>query len=233
MIQPMLAAVLVLVLGLALRPTVPPRRFGAERAGVPGAHSAPNRSRTRTRTRRGMWRRHSVLDAADLAAWCDTLARAVRGRATLNDAVRSQRATPDIELHLAPVRLAVERGTPLADALAVATGTDPNLDMVLVVLRTCATHGGPAAQPIDRVAAALRQRAALAAERRSHSAQARLSAHVMTALPGALLAVLVTSSSSVRSAIRSPLGVTVLLAGVALNGLGWWWMRRMIEAAGR
>jgi tight adherence protein B len=224
---PLLAATLVLLLGLAARPSLPARSVDAK----PIAGEASDRDLSRLRGRWRLRHRSAPIDPADVANWCDALSRSLRGRSTLVEAVRSNRAVPRIELRLARVRLAIDRGTPLGDALAGAVGDDQNLDMALIVLRTCALHGGSAAEPIDRAGAALRQRAALAAERRGHSAQARLSAHVMTALPSLLLVVMLASSASVRATVGSPLGAAVVGWGAALNALGWWWMRRLIDGA--
>ena len=97
------------------------------------------------------------------------------------------------------------------------------------MLRACAEHGGPPGEPIDRAAATLRGRAADLAERRTHSAQARLSAVVMTWLPIAMLALLLVSSASVRAAVTGPAGLLVVASGAILNFVGWRWMGRIIE----
>ncbi len=99
------------------------------------------------------------------------------------------------------------------------------------MLRACAEHGGAAAEPIDRAASALRQRAALAGERRTQSAQARMSAIVMTLLPGAMLAMLLITSGAVRRTALSPVGLAVIACGALLNLAGWSWMRRLIAGA--
>jgi tight adherence protein B len=102
-----------------------------------------------------------------------------------------------------------------------------------VVVRACAEHGGSAAEPIDRAAAALRQRAALAGERRTNSAQARMSALVMTGLPAAMLMLLTITSGSVRAAATSPVGSIAIAIGALLNIAGWHWMRQLIGRATR
>ena len=111
--------------------------------------------------------------------------------------------------------------------------TRANLDIAVTVLAACATSGGPAAEPLDRAAAVLRGRAAASAERRTQSAQARMSAVVMTVLPVAMLALLIATSGSVRDAVRAPIGLVVIAAGLSLNALGWRWMRRLIDGASR
>ena len=89
--------------------------------------------------------------------------------------------------------------------------------------------GGSAAGPLERVAGTLHARATEREERRASSAQARLSARVLTIMPFGVLALLARRPSR-RSATSSPRrpGSTCLVAGGALNLLGWWWARRLI-----
>lgn len=176
-------------------------------------------------------RRRPSIEPADLAAWCDALARALRGGATLHHALRIVTPPDCVAGALAPVVLSLDRGAPVATALAGVDVGSPHLDLVLVVLRAVAEHGGDAAEPIDRAASALRQRAALIGERRTQSAQARLSAIVMTFLPVVMLAVMIVSSGPVRAVLGSPVGVGAIAAGALLNLVGWSWMKRLI--AGR
>ena len=96
------------------------------------------------------------------------------------------------------------------------------------MLRSCARFGGPAAAPLERAAAALRARDAVAAEQRAQSAQAQLSARVLTLVPIALLAILTTTDAKVRAALGTPAGAAVVLLGAVLNGAGALWMRRII-----
>ena len=177
------------------------------------------------------WRRRSArAGPAEIAGWCDALARDVRSGASLAAALRA--ADPPDGTSLAHIPHALARGRPLAEALTVPT---PSADeqAALTVLAACAHHGGPAAQPLDQVAATLRRRAADAAERAVHSAQARLSALVMTVLPGAVLALLLTTSPTTRASTGSPVGVAVVAVGLGLNVLGWLWMRRIITGRRR
>ena len=215
----------VVALGSALAKGPMPRQ-------VPGVGHLPAASNG-WRARAVRPRRHARIEPGALAAWCDALARALRAGITLRHALRTV-AIPDcVAPQLAPVVLALERGASVSAALADIDTGAPDLDLVVVVLRACAEHGGASAEPIDRAAAALRQRAALAGERRTNSAQARMSALVMTCLPGAMLLLLMATSRSVRVAATSPAGLTVIGAGIALNAAGWGWMRRLIARATR
>ena len=220
-----LTFIAVVALGGALAPKPPARVLRADRA-------SPGRSRrwTRPLAARGSAAR---VEPASLAAWCDALARGLRGGATLRHALCSVPPPEAVAARIAPVLLALERGASVNTALAGFDAGSHDLDLVLVVVRACAEHGGSAAEPIDRAAAALRQRAALASERRTNSAQARMSALVMTFLPAAMLGLLAITSSSVRGAVASPAGLIAITLGAALNVVGWSWMRRLISRATR
>ena len=178
-------------------------------------------------------RRRSPIDPAELAVWCDSLSRALRAGSTLHHCLRTVAPPTAAVSQLEPALLALERGASVSSALAGLDVSSPHLDLAVVVLRACAERGGAAAEPIDRAAAALRQRAALDGERRTHSAQARMSATVMTLLPGAMLALLLATSASVRSAVSQPGGLLAVALGTGLNVAGWCWMRRMIDGDGR
>lgn len=162
-----------------------------------------------------------------VAVWCDGLARAVRGGSTLSAAIREVDPPPSCMATVETIRLALRRGASLRQACAI----DPypaQLDVALTVIRACAGHGGSAAEPLSRTAATLRGRAADAAERRTQSAQARMSAVVMTIIPVCMLGLLLLTSGSVRLFVGSPAGFGVVAIGTVLNVVGWQWMRRLI-----
>jgi tight adherence protein B len=223
-----LSALAVLATGIAVRPQPVPRRTPRS-----WPDSAPTPCRSRLPRLGSLSNRRSEIDPAELAVWCDALARMLRGGATLHHALRSTPPPAPAADRLAPALLALERGASVTGALAGVDTGSPHLDLVVVVLRACAEHGGGAAEPIDRAATALRQRSALAGERRTQSAQARMSAIVMTLLPGAMLTMLLVTSPPVRATAGSSLGLAVIACGAMLNLTGWWWMHRMIDGAGR
>lgn len=233
MIPATLSALLVVILGARLIP-----RAAARRAVEPNT-SPRARRRSRTILCRPR-RRRPDLGPDEVAQWCDRLARSVRGGSTLTAAIADVPPPEVCDALIGDIALALDRGTPLRDALMVgsAASTDlgagaVHLDVALITLRACALHGGPAAEPIDRAASVLRARAADEADRRTHSAQARLSATVMTVLPGAMLLVLLLTSSPVRGVVAGGAGATAIVVGAGLNLGGWCWMRRIIDGAHR
>ncbi len=222
MIAAVLIGVLVVLVGWGWSPVARRPADDTSRADTGTTENDPiERRRPR--------RRERPVDPVELAAWCDALARAVRGGTTVRGAFTQVEPPDSIVAHHRHVALALERGAPLGTALDIPPPVPTHLDLVLVVLRSLALHGGPSSEPLDRAAAALRQRAAIIGERRSQSAQAQLSAIVMTLLPSVLLAVLLATSTGVREAVASPAGATVVGIGAVANAVGWWWMRRLIH----
>ena len=233
----MIAAALVVIAVVVLGALVAPATTGRPRHVRSAAGSKAERSiaaQTTSMVRR-LWSRrpksNTTCSSDAVAAWCDGLARAVRSGSTLRDAVSTVRprdgvvllATDDMRLHL-------ERGAALTAVLrddAVNTA-DRHLDAARDVIGVAAELGGSSAAPLDRVAASLRSRAADERERLAQAAQARLSAKVLTFVPLGVLTVLVSTDPGVRQVIGGPVGAACIAAGLALNAIGAWWMRRMI-----
>ena len=172
-------------------------------------------------------RRPVAIDAAEVAGWCEGLARVARSGSTMVTALRTVEPPASCRPVVDGIVLALDRGVRLADALTVSSSS-PHLNLAITVARACAVNGGPPAEPLDRAAATLRGRAADAAERRTQSAQARLSAVVMTVLPVAMLALLLATSSTTRAAATSGPGFVAIVVGGVLNIAGWRWMRRIV-----
>ncbi len=174
-------------------------------------------------------RRRREPGPADVAVWCDELARDLRGGSTLRHTLTTVIPRDGTTAaRTEALRLALERARPIDDATAMTLGAGAHLDLALAVIAATSEVGGSAAAAIDRVGATLRQRAADQAERRVHAAQARLSAHVMTAVPLSMLGLLLATDHDVRTVMATPVGATCLIAGLTLNGGGWWWMRRIV-----
>jgi tight adherence protein B len=224
MIVALLVVLLVCLVAAAVRRrVVPGRSFGA------GA--ADHVARRFLLLRR---RRPRPPGDDDVAEWCEQVARGVRAGSSLAHAVVQAGATaPAGATAFQPVVRAITRGRGLADALGELTDTDPaaSVGLAVPVLAACAELGGPAAMPLERVAAALHGRSAERAERQANSAQARLSARVLTTLPVGVLALLALAEPAVRASLTTSLGVVCLLVGGALNVAGWYWMRRLIGGA--
>ena len=214
-----------------LRPRPPARRIdvtampastGASITATTEPSTAVSTRRRRGRTRTGRARAATL----PLAHWCEGLARAVRGGDNLHAALGQTPVPTGSEFAVDLVRRRAA-GRSGGDHL------DPDAALVAAVVATCLDHGGPSAEPLDRAAGVLRARAAERSERRVQSAQARLSAVVLTWLPIAMLGLLALTSENVRRIVVSPVGAVLVVLGGGLNLAGWWWMRRIIERASR
>jgi tight adherence protein B len=228
-VAPALAAVAVALAvdaALARLSSLPPRR-----PDLPTRCPAPHRRRP---TWRSPWRRAAEAGPAEVAAWCDGLARRLRAGDTLAGALAATATPPPIDDVVARIVHRCERGTSLSGAIDEQSDrldAAAPLGLALAVIGEAARLGGPAAPAVERVAATLRLRVADAHERRAQTAQARLSASIMSGLPVAALALSATVSAPVRGVLGTVPGVAVLAAGGALNLLGWWWMRHIVGAS--
>ncbi|MGH2540401.1 MAG: type II secretion system F family protein [Actinomycetota bacterium] len=126
----------------------------------------------------------------------------------------------------------LEVGVPLEDALRSWTHEVDTDDARLVagVLGLHRRSGGDLPSVLDQVVETLRERRAAVREVRALTAQARLSGTILGVLPFGFFAFLwVTSRSDIEGALRSPAGLVVIGLGLALEGLAFLWIRRLLE----
>lgn len=210
------AALLAVLAGWALRPRAPSRR------------SAPAERPSR---------RRRPPTALDLADYLGAVARELRAGGTVTAAFLT--ITPDHAGGVAflPAWRRVVDGAALLDALR----TDPpdrrrgrfDTDVAGHALACAATVGGSPAVAIDAAASVLREREAVAADARAHSAQARLSGRVLTIVPLAFASWSAATDARVRTTYTSSAaGVACVAGGLVLNLAGWWWMRRIVANGG-
>jgi Flp pilus assembly protein TadB len=225
-------ALLVVVVGLTVEACLPvPRRLGPEpdvRVDLSAPGRVPRSAADSAARVIRLRRRVRPPTDQEVADWCDALARRIRTGDSLVGALRTIDAAPSIDTAVAPVVLALDRGAGVATAILAARHRSAGLDAAVAVIAACATLGGPAGEPLDRVAATMRRRVADAADRHAQSAQARLSTLTLTVLPGIVLALLVITSAAVRSSLGTAAGWLSVGFGACLNLVGWWWMRNII-----
>jgi len=192
-----------------------------------------------------------TVNPSAVAAWADDLTRALRHGATLHAALTHTMPTDAaIELHSASLRHWLERGATVADACdewfaelsgeTHARSSDRGrpadrtelLATMSAVLAAAASLGGGAAAPLDRLAVTMRQRASDDLERAAQSAQAQLSAKVLTSVPIAVLTLLLITDADVRAVIASAAGGSAVALGLGLNTMGALWMRQIAGSNG-
>lgn len=179
--------------------------------------------------RRTARRLRSRSQSPDYAALLDRISRQVRSGSSLTSAAIDEidRCSP---LHVVLDRL--DTGDVLVDALAAVHAHDADLALTVQALSATAHLGGPIAATLDEAAAVLRERAAARAERRAHGSQARLSARVLTVVPLGFAVWSAAASQRTRDVyISTAAGGVCAICGLALNLVGWRWMKRIIGAA--
>lgn len=231
----------MLVVCLAASGTSPRRHTRRVAMLRPGSHEAV--APIRQHRRRGLSEllprgalRRPRIDPAAVAAWVDDLARSLRHGSTLHHAVVSVLPADAVVANAsADLRHRLSRGASVSaasDAWHARLAADSTRRIELLattasVISVCAMLGGPAAAPLDRLAVAMRQRASDDLERSVQSAQARISARVLTVLPVAVLVLLIATDDDVRSVIAHPTGGAVVALGIAFNIVGAIWMSRI------
>jgi tight adherence protein B len=218
------AALAVGVVGVATAAVTAGPRAVALLAVV--ALAGPSRDRLHRRAAR-RHRRESQLPTA-----LDRMAAALRTGSSLPMAIDEVGGALDPPLgpELRAVAGEIARGRPAREALdawASAHG-DAGTRLAASALVLSTVVGSTPARAIDGVAATVRERLDLIAERRAMAAQARTSALVLSVAPVAFAAVLVLAdTAAARFLVGTPAGWACLASGVILDAAGAWWMARL------
>lgn len=205
-------------------------RWAAPRPLVP----ATPRARPDLAARVRRWRRGP--DRSSLPLVLELLARELRSGATVPVALRTIAETESAGASLRPVVERVDRGARVGDELdrwAAGLGS-ADAELARSVLRLGLRTGAALADSLDRVAATIRDRIELDDELRAMTAQSRASASILAVAPaGFLLVIGLADPSMVAPLVTTPIGWLCLTAGVALDVVGFWWMRRLVAGIDR
>ena len=188
------------------------------------------RSRSRTPSARATRTpRRSRSQSPDYASLLDGIARRVRSGSSLTSATIDE-IDESSPLHVVLDRL--DSGDSLAQALAGVVADHGDLALTVQALSAAAHLGGPIAATLDEAATVLRERAAALDERRAQGSQARLSARVLTIVPLGFAVWNAAVSQRARDVyISTAAGGVCATCGLALNLVGWRWMKRIIGAS--
>ncbi len=192
------------------------------RPGVVPARSAPRR----VRIRRSRLVEGPPVQA--LAALLDDVARRCASGEALAHAFTASREVATLSPLFDRTLIALQRGATFAEALQQQSAETPGVALVVHILGLCARVGGNVSEPLDRAAATLRERHAASQERVAQSAQARLSARVLTLVPLGFASWTLLTSRDVQHFMITPVGVICVALGLGLNLLGWRAMQRII-----
>jgi tight adherence protein B len=174
-------------------------------------------------------RRHR---AAQLPPALETLATSLRTGASLPVALQEAGDTvdPPLGTELATVARAAAHGRPITEVLDEwsARHDDPGTRLAATALVLATVVGSTPAHAVDSVAATLRERLDLAAERRALGAQARASALVLALAPAAFATLLIMGDTpAAHFLLGSPAGWICLVIGLTFDAAGAWWMSRL------
>lgn len=174
-------------------------------------------------------RQRTIVDAGEVATLLDSTARRCAGGESLGRSLCEVVATSSLAGLLAPTVTAVARGDAIGDALAAQPTSDPHIALAVHVLRLCAAQGGNISESLDRAATTLRERHGVAQERLAQSAQALLSARVLTLLPVGFGLWTAVTNNAVQQFLVTPVGIICISTGLVLNVAGWTTMNRTIR----
>lgn len=195
----------------------------AAASGGAVATLAAARSAFRARARRSLRRVDEQLPFL-----IDELARGLRTGASLTQAfAEASEVLPEpIASQARTIATSARHGT-VVDALLRWTTVTPTAAVRATAhaLLVSIEVGGATAHAVEGVAATQRERAAIDAELRALSSQARMSALVMTVAPLSFCVLLVGSDEAASAfLLRSPLGLACLTVGISLDLLAAKWM---------
>jgi tight adherence protein B len=106
----------------------------------------------------------------------------------------------------------------------------PDVRLAAAVLRLHRRTGGALPPLLEGLARTLRERAAVAREVRSLTAQARLSGAIMGLLPiGFFTFLWITSRRDVVAALHSSTGLTAIVVGLVMQALAFVWIRHLLR----
>ncbi len=152
-------------------------------------------------------------------------------RRSLAEAVRD--AEPPLRGILEAALRRVEIGEPLEDALDELGRGSSDARLLVTLLGVHRRTGGDLPSLLDEVADILGRRTESRRQARALSAQGRASGAVLAVLPVAFVGLLSgTSGSGLGAFYRTASGSILLLAGLALQGMGFLWLRRITKSAG-
>lgn len=165
----------------------------------------------------------------------EATARGLRAGASLRQSIADAAAVaPEpLRTELGAVASDAERGATLVDALERwGSARDvPGVRLAVAALALVAETGGAPARTLDAVAATLRERSAIEREVRALATQARASAGVVAAAPLGFVVLMATVDSTTAGfLLGTPAGLLCLAGGLALDGAGGLWMRRITRS---
>ncbi len=179
-------------------------------------------------------RRRLARLEAQLVDGIQTLASGVRAGLNLVQAMElvARDAPAPISQEFAHLLREYEYGVPLEEAMDNAAGRIGSSDyrLLFAALRTHRQRGGDLGETLDRINSSIREIQRLEKRVQALTAQGRATARWLAALPAVVLALvyLMIDPDGVRRLFIDDIGKLILLSIVALNVLGFLWIRKVV-----
>ena len=123
-------------------------------------------------------------------------------------------------------------GRPIEDALEDSANRMASIDLMWAVMaiRIQREVGGNLAETLRTTAATLREREMLKRQVKTLSAEGKLSAYILIALPvGVLLFSMMTNYAYVSLLLTTLMGIVMSVAGLISMAIGVWWMSKVVK----
>lgn len=181
-------------------------------------------------------RKRAVLFAKHLDGALQIAANSMRAGASLSQALgRVAEDAPDpVGAEFRKVDKAIQLGVVPAEALAAARERveSPELDLVIVATRILSQTGGNLAEIYDSIAQTVRDRRNFGQAVRAYTAQARMSAAVISIMPVVLtLFMRALNPRYFDPLLETVAGKIVAVISASMIAVGWFVIRRMIDIA--
>jgi tight adherence protein B len=174
----------------------------------------------------------NIGSVADLL---DAIAREVHSGYSLALAfVNTAERFPNLAWWTEPIAVQCIRGHSLANAIADTTPANWTADVALATrtLSVASNGGYGVAKTLEKSASILREREHIALERKAQTAQIRLSTSVLSWIPLAICAWVITQQTHTRAfLLHSPLGLLCITVGLLFNIAGRKWIARIARSS--
>ena len=128
------------------------------------------------------------------------------------------------------VAAAIDCGISATDALDLLVRIDaPGLSLVTLALKVSQRTGAPLADLLSEASSMVGERIELKRRLDVKTSQARMSAHMVAAMPAGMCAVLALLSADFRRGLATPAGVGAVVLGLALNAVALVVIRRIMR----
>ena len=164
----------------------------------------------------------------------DTLARAVRAGHAFTTALEmiANEVSEPVAGEFRQLYEEQKFGLPVRDALINLADRLPLVDVKFFVTAVMLQRetGGNLAEILDNLSYVIRERFKILRQVRVHTAQGRLTMVLLMALPPTIVVVMLTINPGfIRPLFTDPLGHALIVAGITLQTLGYFFIRRIIR----